>query len=92
MTSRLTKSQLRSKLDLTSDAALADFFGITRAAIAQWADDKPIPELRQLQAERLRPDVFGGEGPGPRRSGAAPEGGDAAQTDATEVQPMSEAA
>ena len=57
METRITKKQLREALDAT-DAALAEFFGITRAAVAQWPDDEPIPELRQMQAMKRRPDLF----------------------------------
>jgi hypothetical protein len=32
-------------------SAMADFFGISRAAIYMWPDDKPIPQLRALQIE-----------------------------------------
>jgi len=55
----LTKRQIKKALALTTDADLARFFNIGRWAVGQWADNKPIPELRQLQAERKRPDVFG---------------------------------
>ena len=57
MSIQLTKAQLRDALGAT-DAGLADFFGITRAAVAQWPDDEPVPELRQLQARQRRPDLF----------------------------------
>ena len=59
MTQSLTKRQLREALKFTTDAELAAFFGVTGSAVSQWEEDKPIPELRQLQAERKRPDLFG---------------------------------
>lgn len=86
MTHRLTKAQLRDALGVDTDAAVADFFEISRSAVAQWGDGDPIPELRQLQAERKRPDLFpqvdtdiehatgqGGDTPGPQRPTAALE-------------------
>lgn len=54
----LTKARLRDLLKV-SDAGIADFFGITRSAVAQWPDDEPIPELRQLQVMKRRPELFG---------------------------------
>ena len=57
MSTQFTKAQLRTALEVT-DAGLADFFGITRAAVAQWPEEEPIPELRQLQARQRRPDLF----------------------------------
>lgn len=90
MSNRLTKAELRTALG-TTDAGVADFFEISRAAVAQWSEHEPIPELRQLQAERKRPDLFGPGGiSGVHRSGAADEG-DAAQA-APAAAPVSEAA
>jgi DNA-binding transcriptional regulator YiaG len=57
MSTRLTNAQLRERLEL-SDAGLADFFGITRAAVAQWGDDDPVPELREMQAMQRKPELF----------------------------------
>lgn len=59
MTQPMTKRAVRTALGFETDAALADLFGISRAAIAQWPEDKPIPVLRQLQLPQLRPDLFG---------------------------------
>lgn len=89
MTNPLTKAQLRAALG--SDAAIAVFFEISRAAVAQWSEDGPIPELRQLQAERKRPDLFGPDAP-VRRITAASEGGDAAEAVRVSIQSVSEAA
>ena len=66
MNNPLTKAQLRDALkpdpeagsEPAKDVDLAKFFGISRAAIAQWPEHGPIPELRQLQLERKRPDLF----------------------------------
>lgn len=57
----MTKTQFRKALGDCSDAEIARFFGITQAAVSQWKEDQPIPELRWLQAGRLRPDLFGPE-------------------------------
>jgi hypothetical protein len=54
----LTKREVKSRLGLETDAALARFFGIGRWAVGQWADDEIIPEGRQWQAVALRPDLF----------------------------------
>jgi len=53
----LTKRQVRNALG--HDAAVARFFAISTAAVAQWELDKPIPALRVLQAMAKRPDLFG---------------------------------
>ncbi|MCD9097066.1 hypothetical protein [Luteimonas fraxinea] len=53
----LTKRQVRKALG--HDAAVARFFEISTAAVAQWDLDKPIPALRVLQAMAKRPDLFG---------------------------------
>lgn len=57
----LTKAFYRSKLGYELDSQLAGFFGVSASAVCQWADERPIPEFRQMQAERLRPDLFGPE-------------------------------
>lgn len=59
MNQPLTKRAVRTALGLDTDAALADLFGITRAAVSQWEDEKAIPEFRWLQLQLLRPDLFG---------------------------------
>ena len=61
MTQPLTKHEVRTALGFETDADLADLFGISRAAVAQWDRDKPIPELRWLQLQMLRPDLVAGE-------------------------------
>jgi hypothetical protein len=48
----LTKTQLKAALGVKHDAEVAAFFGISASAVSQWPDDEPIPELRQLQAEK----------------------------------------
>lgn len=57
--SPLTKRKLRALLEVDTDSQVAEFFGISPSAVSQWSLDDPIPELRQLQAERKRPDLFG---------------------------------
>jgi hypothetical protein len=56
--SQITKSQLRERLECKTDGEIADFFGITLSAVSQWAEHAPIPPLRQLEAEKKRPDLF----------------------------------
>ena len=59
MSTPLTKQHVRSTLGFDTDAEIAAFFGISASAVSQWAEEDEIPELRQLQAERKRPDLFG---------------------------------
>jgi hypothetical protein len=54
----ITKSTLRRKLNFRYDKELADFFGITQGALAQWGENDPIPKQREWQAKALRPDLF----------------------------------
>lgn len=54
----ITKASLRHALGFETDAQVAGFFGITPSAVSLWGEDEPIPELRQLQAQRRRPDLF----------------------------------
>lgn len=94
MTTTLSKRRVRDLLgpDAT-DADVARFFGISASAVSQWPEDDAIPELRQLQAERKRPDLFGPSGRAEaHRTLAAPDGGAAAEADAVPVQPVSRAA
>ncbi len=58
METTITKRQLRERLGLKNDAALADFLEITRSAVYQWDEDSAVPELRVLQAFRRRPAAF----------------------------------
>ena len=55
----ITKNQAKERLGFTTDAELARFFEIGRWAVGQWPDDEPIPELRQLQLQQRRPDLWG---------------------------------
>lgn len=94
MNTPISKSHLREALGFSTDAEVAAFFDISASAVSQWADDNPIPRLRQLEAIQKRPDLFGataGDRQAARRSAAAP-GGDAAATAGIPTQPMSEAA
>jgi hypothetical protein len=54
----MTKASVKTALGVETDAELARFFGITRAATHQWKDDEPIPELRQYALRDKRPDLF----------------------------------
>lgn len=57
---KITKRLLKQRLDFTSDAQLADWFGVSKQAVSQWGDDdESIPEGKQWQARALRPDIFG---------------------------------
>lgn len=55
----MTKAEVRAALGFTLDKELAEFFGVGKAAVSNWDEDKPLPEVRQWQARALRPDVFG---------------------------------
>lgn len=92
MNKPLTKRRIREALGFSTDVEVAAFFGVSASAVSQWAEDDPIPELRQLQAERKRPDVFGPEPDDRDRRTAAAEEGTAAQADEVAVQTLSEAA
>lgn len=72
---RITKRELRTALRLETDAEVATFYGISASAVSQWAEDEPIPELRQLQAEVRRPELFTPEAIHRLRSGAANDRG-----------------
>ena len=54
----ITKARLREALGFDTDAQVAEFFDISPSAVSLWKEDGPIPELRQLQALRRRPDLF----------------------------------
>lgn len=56
----LTKQSLKAALGVTTDAELGRLFEppITRSAVNQWADDKPIPKGRQWELQVRRPDLF----------------------------------
>lgn len=54
----MTKSQLMTALGFETQAELAGYFGLTASAISQWADDEPVPELRELQARQRTPQAF----------------------------------
>jgi hypothetical protein len=55
----MTKAAIREALGFSTDAELADFFGITAGAVSQWSENLPIPRARQWQAHALRPGTFG---------------------------------
>lgn len=55
----MTKRAVREALGFTLDRQLAEFFGVGKAAVSNWPEDDPLPEVRQWQARALRPDVFG---------------------------------
>jgi DNA-binding transcriptional regulator YdaS (Cro superfamily) len=88
---------------LGSQQALADALGIKSPSITGWRQSGRIPVERcaaieaatGVRRDELRPDVFGAAPGGPdpsRRTPAALDGSDAAETDGVPVRPMSEAA
>ena len=58
----MTKAQLKRKLEArdepATNRAIADLFGIKEQAVQAWALARKIPELRLLQLQRLRPELF----------------------------------
>lgn len=54
----LTKRVVRETLGFTLDRQLAEFFGVGKAAVSNWPEDEPLPDVRQWQARALRPDLF----------------------------------
>jgi DNA-binding transcriptional regulator YiaG len=64
--SELTKKAVRETLGVDTDSALAQVFNVSRAAVAQWDEDKPIPPARQMWLRLHMPDKF----PPPQRQGA----------------------
>ncbi len=58
MSEPITKRTLRERLGLKSDAELAAYYQITRAAVAQWGEEDPVPELRLFQAMKRDPMAF----------------------------------
>jgi hypothetical protein len=64
----MTKRQIRDALGFQLDKELAEFFGVGKAAISAWDEEKPIPEGRQWQAHAKRPDRV--PAPGQERAAA----------------------
>lgn len=58
MSLTLTKRELRDRLGLKSDAALAAYFPVTRAAVAQWGEEEPVPVRRLMEAVIRNPEAF----------------------------------
>lgn len=54
----MTKREIREALGFTMDKELAEFFGIGKAAVSAWDEDKPIPAGRVYQAMVLKPSAF----------------------------------
>lgn len=54
----MTKREVRAALGFTLDKELAEFFGVGKAAVSNWPEDEPLPEVRQWQACALRPDIW----------------------------------
>lgn len=58
MNTPLTKRAVREALGFTMDKDLAQFFGVGKAAVSNWPEDDPLPDVRQWQARAKRPDLF----------------------------------
>lgn len=58
---KMTKREVRACLGFVLDKELAQFFGVGKAAVSQWHENKPIPVVRQWQLRALRPDLFHSE-------------------------------
>lgn len=57
----MTKNELIDRLEnVTAIAALfvASGHALTHQAVSKWPGDKPIPELRRLQLEKMKPHWF----------------------------------
>ena len=57
----MTKNELIDRLHTpTAIAALFNAAGhkLTHQAVSKWKGDKPIPELRRLQLEKMKPHWF----------------------------------
>lgn len=54
----MTKRAVKGALNIQRDVQLAKRLGISRAAIAKWPEDEPIPAARQLQLILMYPRVF----------------------------------
>ena len=54
----MTKLTVLKMLQLSTDAELAAVFGISRSAVAQWGEVKPLPRARQYELKARRPDLF----------------------------------
>ncbi len=72
-----TKREVRKALGFHLDAELADLFQISRAAIAQWPEDAPIPNQRWLELQLRQGDRIAGLNDGT----AHHSGADAAEAD-----------
>lgn len=56
-----TKREVRAVLGFRFDSELAGLFDISRSAVAQWPEDKPIPRERWLELQLRHGDRFAGE-------------------------------
>lgn len=51
----MTKTELKQKLHLESDAQIAEFFNTSRQAVGQW---KAVPRARLWELRARRPELF----------------------------------
>jgi hypothetical protein len=56
---KMTRSEVKKALGMSTDVELAKVFGIGRWAVGQWPANKPIPLLRQYQLRAMYPALFG---------------------------------
>jgi len=58
----MTKAQLKRKLRALNqpdtNRAIADLFRITEQAVQAWPPHSKLPELRILQLQKVRPELF----------------------------------
>lgn len=58
----MTKSQLKRKLKAagfkSTNRAIAELFGIYPQAVQAWPENRKLPELRILQLQKMRPELF----------------------------------
>lgn len=53
-----TKSEAKKALGMGSDAALARYLNVSKAAVGKWDEHKPLPFRRQWLLHLKRPDLF----------------------------------
>jgi len=54
-----TKAQLKQAFGFAFDTELADALAISKQAVSQQDDDRPVPDAWCWRAFKARPDIFG---------------------------------
>jgi hypothetical protein len=54
----MTKRAVKAALNIKTDADLARFFNIGRAAVGFWNEDAPIPDARIWELRARMPELF----------------------------------